>query len=120
MFHFLSLGSAYTPSAQILHIQDLPKKRKKKYVNPLGEDGKLRYPPKKTKEEEDEERRQLRKCHKKSKTKATPGIISLYELLSGDFWKKEEEKKQRILNRKKTKERIMQKQKMEFVDDEQV
>lgn len=88
-------------------------------MNPLGEDGKLRYPPKKSKEEEDEERKELEKQKKRIKKK-TPGIISLYELLSGDFWKKEQEKKERIENRKKTKEKIMQRQKMEFVDDEQM
>lgn len=97
----------------------MPKKRKKKYVNPLGEDGKLRYPPKKSKEEEEEERRELEKERRRKKA-TTVGTISLYELLSGEFRRKQQLKKERIEKRKRAKENIMQRQKMEFVGNDPV
>lgn len=88
-------------------------------MNPLGEDGKLRYPPKKSKEEEEEERRELAKAQKKKKAK-TPGIISIYELLSEEYRRKEGEKKERTEQRRQTRDKIMLRQTMEFVDDEQM
>lgn len=114
-----TIGAAYTPSAQRLRIAELTKKRKKRAEGPFGKEGKLCYPPMKTAEELEEERKEEER-RKRRKGAKPSGIVSLHELLSGEFRAKERRKKERIEQRKRTKEKILLRARMEFADDDQM
>ncbi|XP_076256705.1 dynein heavy chain 3, axonemal [Rhynchophorus ferrugineus] len=98
-----TIGSAFSPQAQNLRIQDLPTKKKKTRPSPLGVDGKLQYPPKKSRKELKEEERK-RELAAKKKQINVPGIIDVEYLLSGQ-WLRD---KQALMD-KKEKEKAMRK-----------
>lgn len=92
-----------------LRVQDLPPRRKKPRLSPLGPDGKLCFPPKKTRLQEEEDKRKA-EAVKLMKNKSIPGTVSMMELLSGEYWRKKEnerikleKRKQRRLEREKNK-----------------
>ncbi|KAB0793663.1 hypothetical protein PPYR_13283 [Photinus pyralis] len=106
-----TIGSCFTPSAQAFKIQNLTNKKKKPTPNPFGPEGKLCYPPRKTKEQIEEEARAAAR-HRKKKEK-DPGFVSLMDLLSGEYRRKREQKAMEILQRK---ERLRQKRELMKVD----
>ncbi|CAG9767321.1 unnamed protein product [Ceutorhynchus assimilis] len=99
-----TIGSAFTPQAQHLKIQDLSKKRKVEKPSPLGADGRLQYPPKKSRKEQQEERLKQERIEQKKKDLYVPGIISAEYLLSGQWHRDQKAKKE-----KKEKEKAMRK-----------
>ncbi|KAK5640705.1 hypothetical protein RI129_009252 [Pyrocoelia pectoralis] len=105
-----AIGACFTPSAQKLKIQSL-KPRKRPSPSPFGPEGKLCYPPLKTKEQIQEEER-IAAIQRKKKEKI-PGIVPLMDLLSGDYWRKKEQKAFEIRQKK---ERLRQKLEAKKVD----
>ncbi|XP_057653134.1 dynein axonemal heavy chain 3 [Diorhabda carinulata] len=93
-----TIGSNFTPAAQELRIQDLPRKKKKASASPLGEDGKLRYPPKKSRKQIAEEEKLLEQNAKKPDSSA---FVDIIELLTGEYHRKKEE--ERKIKRKELK-----------------
>uniref|UniRef100_A0A6P7GG07 Uncharacterized protein LOC114337651 n=1 Tax=Diabrotica virgifera virgifera TaxID=50390 RepID=A0A6P7GG07_DIAVI len=83
-------GATFTPGAQELRIQDLPKRKKKVNPSPLGEDGKLRYPPKKSRKQIEQEELLLEQHAKKVDTSA---FVDIIDLLSGDYHRRKESEK---------------------------
>ncbi|KAK4874901.1 hypothetical protein RN001_014261 [Aquatica leii] len=83
-----TIGATYTPSAQVFKIQDMPPRKKKPPPNPLGPEGKLCYPPKRSRYEVEEEER-LAEIERQKKNKI-PGIVPMMDLLSGEYWVKKE------------------------------
>ncbi|GJQ73710.1 DNAH3 [Trypoxylus dichotomus] len=116
-----TIGSSYTPSAAVLKIQHLPPYRKKLAENPLGPDGKLQYPPKKSKLEEEKEKKAAEERLRRKNAKI-PGIVDVRDLLSGKYWKKKEQEKiesearkaKRLLKVKKKKELTKQSSKENY------
>ncbi|CAG9833163.1 unnamed protein product [Diabrotica balteata] len=93
---FIILSATFTPGAQELRIQDLPKRKKKVNPSPLGEDdlflkyyllGKLRYPPKKSRKQIEQEELLLEQHAKKVDTSA---FVDIIDLLSGDYHRRKE------------------------------
>ncbi|XP_018322727.1 dynein heavy chain 3, axonemal isoform X2 [Agrilus planipennis] len=107
-----TIGANYTPSAQKFRIQDMPprKKKKKEEYGPVGPDGKLRFPPLKNKAQIKAEKKWLKELEKRKKGEVK-GLVTLQELLSGEYWKKKEEKKEKI-------ERIKQKKLIKEMEEE--
>ncbi|KAF5294393.1 hypothetical protein FQR65_LT10758 [Abscondita terminalis] len=95
-----SIGAAFTPSAQIFKIQDMPPRRKKRPADLLGPDGQLGYPPPRSREEVEEEERLL--AIQRRKKENIPGIVPMMDLLSGEYWVKKEKK---LLRKQKWKEK---------------
>ncbi|XP_050512273.1 dynein axonemal heavy chain 3 isoform X2 [Diabrotica virgifera virgifera] len=85
-----TIGATFTPGAQELRIQDLPKRKKKVNPSPLGEDGKLRYPPKKSRKQIEQEELLLEQHAKKVDTSA---FVDIIDLLSGDYHRRKESEK---------------------------
>ncbi|XP_008197222.2 dynein axonemal heavy chain 3 [Tribolium castaneum] len=103
-----TIGAAFTPSAQKLRIATLHLPKKKKIdpeKNPVGQDGRLCYPPYKPKYIKDEEERVRREEEERKKIVEVPGIVNLVDLLTGKYrqLKQDEEsvkKKERAMKRK--------------------
>ncbi|KAH1026251.1 hypothetical protein HUJ05_010798 [Dendroctonus ponderosae] len=99
-----TIGSAFTPQAQNLRIQDLPTKKRKDRPSPLGADGKLQYPPKKSRKELEEDERKQQLVQQKKEV-LVPGIIDVEYLLSGQWHrdqkaKMEKREKEKAMRRK--------------------
>ncbi|XP_030747452.1 dynein heavy chain 3, axonemal isoform X2 [Sitophilus oryzae] len=82
-----TIGSAYSPQVQYLRLQDLPTKKKLVRGSPLGADGRLQYPPKKSRKELKEEQEKRDLAVKRKKGIKVPGIIDVEYLLSGQWYK---------------------------------
>lgn len=100
----MSSGSCFTPAARQFHLKHLRQKKKKTRFSPLDEDGQLSYPPKKSRLEIEEEKK--REELKKKRKAATPGIVSLEYLLSGDYWRDKKAAKEKRDKIKATKLRL--------------
>ncbi|XP_050297987.1 dynein axonemal heavy chain 3 [Anthonomus grandis grandis] len=98
-----TIGSAFTPQAQYLRIQDLPTKKRKERPSPLGTDGKLQYPPKKSRKEQEQDKIKQQLTAQKKKLKV-PGIIDIEYLLSGQWHRDKQAQAE-----KKEKEKAMKK-----------
>lgn len=86
----------------VLRIQNLTKRKKKTCLNPFGPDGKLCFPPKKTRLEIEEENKRKAKEAEKKRKQSEANVVPMMELLSGEYWVKREQEKMR-------KERLKQK-----------
>ncbi|KAL1497384.1 hypothetical protein ABEB36_008364 [Hypothenemus hampei] len=100
-----TIGAAFSPQVQNLTLQDLPKKKRKERPSPLGEDGKLRYPPKKSRKEQARDQKKLQLLQKKKKEIMVSGIIDMEYLLSGQWHKDKQvsidkKKKEMTMHRK--------------------
>nr|CAI5856319.1 unnamed protein product [Callosobruchus analis] len=88
-----TIGSTFTPGAQNLRIQDMTRHKRKK-VGPLGEDGVLCYPPKKTKKQIEEDKRKDEERQNKMKV-TNEGFVDIEDLLSGAYHRRRQEEKER-------------------------
>ncbi|VEN59959.1 unnamed protein product [Callosobruchus maculatus] len=87
-----TIGATFTPGAQNLRIQDMTRHKRKK-VGPLGENGVLCYPPKKTKKQIEEE--QKKEQERQNRLKVTnEGFVDIEDLLSGAYHRRRQEQKE--------------------------
>ncbi|CAH1180398.1 unnamed protein product, partial [Phaedon cochleariae] len=93
-----TIGATFTPAAKFLRIKELPGRKKKLNPSPLGEDGKLQYPPKKSRKQIENEQRQ---AEEKSKALETANMfVDVEDLLSGRYHQRRMEKKLKIAKEK--------------------
>ncbi|KAF6199757.1 hypothetical protein GE061_006055 [Apolygus lucorum] len=106
-----TIGTGYTPTSKHLRLEYLPPQKKKlKPTQVMNEHGEFQYPPESNDAEEDmnfEKSRAVRKAAAAERNK--PGIVSLTELLSGEYTrrKKEEARAKRVKRRHELKEKAL-------------